>query len=80
MSTVHGGEVTAYAAAVRAALADLPPAAREDLLEDLEQHLHEVAEEEGSLHARLGPPQVYAEELRASAGLSPGRRGRRSWG
>jgi hypothetical protein len=63
-------EVTAYAAAVRAALADLPAGMREELLEDLEDHLHEVAEEEGSLTERLGPPSAYAEELRSSAGLS----------
>jgi hypothetical protein len=63
-------EVTRYAAAVRAALTDLPQQAREDLLEDIEDHLHEVAAEEGSLEERLGPPSVYAEELRRSAGLT----------
>src|SRR5207302_9513251 len=42
------------------------------LLDDLEQHLHEVAaEEEGTLTDRLGPPAAYAAELRLSAGLPP---------
>jgi hypothetical protein len=43
-------EVATYAAKVRARLADLPAAEAEVLLEDLEQHLAEVAAEgEGSL-------------------------------
>ena len=59
-----------YLDAVRAHLADVPQPEREDLLEDLEQHLDEVAAEaEGSLEDRLGPPAEYAAELRASAGL-----------
>jgi HAAS domain-containing protein len=60
-------DVTTYAATVRAQLADLPAAEREVLLEDLEQHLAEVAAEgEGSLVDRLGPPEDYAVELRAA--------------
>jgi uncharacterized membrane protein len=40
---------------------------RDALLEDLEQHLAEVASEgEGSLADRLGPPEDYAVELRAA--------------
>jgi HAAS domain-containing protein len=64
-------EITRYVDGVRAALADLPPDAREDLLEDLADHLAEVAAEgEGTLEERLGPPTAYAAELRASAGLT----------
>lgn len=69
-------EVEQYAQAVREALADLPAAEREELLEDLPDHLAEVAaEDEGTLRERLGDPQTYAAELRAAAGLDthPGR-------
>lgn len=62
-------EIASYVDRVRAALADLPPAVRDELLEDLPEHLAEVAAEgEGPLADRLGPPEVYAAELRAAAG------------
>ena len=67
-------DVAGYAAKVRAALADLPAADMDALLEDLEQHLSEVMSEgEGSLEERLGPPEQYAQELRAAytAGHQP---------
>lgn len=68
-SNEHADDVTNYAATVRAQLADLPATEREALLEDLEQHLAEVvAEGEGSLADRLGPPEGYAAELRAAYG------------
>jgi hypothetical protein len=64
------GEVQAYLAAVAAHLGDLPDTEREELIEDLREHLQEVAAEgEGSLAERLGPASEYAEEFRASAGL-----------
>src|SRR5438270_260515 len=48
-------DVAAYAAAVRAALADLPPAEAQALLEDLDDHLAEVAAESTEpLAQRLG--------------------------
>jgi hypothetical protein len=59
-----------YLARVLTALGDLPAAERDDLVEDLDLHLREVAAEtEGSLEERLGSPEQYAAELRASAGL-----------
>jgi hypothetical protein len=65
-----GQDVRAYLAEVERNLDDLPADERRELLEDLEQHLAEVAaEDEGSLSDRLGPPDAYAAELRASAGL-----------
>jgi hypothetical protein len=65
-------EVLRYAAGVRAELADLSPAQRDELLEDLEDHLSEVAAElDEPLESRLGPPEAYADELRASAALAP---------
>jgi hypothetical protein len=63
-TTAH---VTEYAAAVRAALADVPEPDRTELLEDLEDHLREIAvESTESLTARLGTPESYAAELRAA--------------
>jgi hypothetical protein len=70
MNDTIDGEVARYATAVRAACADLPGPERELLLEDLEDHLQEVAAEAGGpLTERLGRPEAYAAELRASAGL-----------
>lgn len=62
-------EVADYVAQVRSALADLPAATRDELLEDLTEHLTEVAAEgQGSLAERLGPPAAYAAALRSAAG------------
>ncbi|MEU6206431.1 hypothetical protein ABZ814_22945 [Micromonospora musae] len=67
--TVTEQEIAEYVARVRAALADLPPALREELTEDLPEHLTEVAAEgEGALVDRLGTPEAYAAELRDAAG------------
>ncbi|HWG98892.1 MAG TPA: hypothetical protein VNV66_06120 [Pilimelia sp.] len=65
-------QVAQYLEGVRRALADLPEPTRRELLEDLAEHLAEVAAEaEGTLVERLGPPAGYAAELRASAGVPP---------
>ena len=69
--TTTDPEVAAYARRVRQALADVPAARLEELLEDLEEHLVEVASETpGPLADRLGPPEDYAAELRRAAGLA----------
>ena len=75
-------EVTRYLEEVRQHLADLSPEERDGLMEDLEDHLAEVAAEHGlPLEGRLGEPAAFAAELRASAGLDgPGPVGRRRWG
>jgi hypothetical protein len=67
-----------YLDRVGAALADLPEEERADLLDELGTHVDEIAAEgTSSLEARLGSPEDYAAELRASAGLPPARaRGR----
>ncbi|MEV6963637.1 hypothetical protein AB0M47_00870 [Hamadaea sp. NPDC051192] len=75
-------DIAHYAAAVGAALADLPDDIRAELLEDLPAHLSEVAAEVeaegGTLEDRLGPPAAYAAELRATLGPSaPPARGAR---
>jgi len=67
-------DIAQYAAAVGAALADLPEGTRSELLEDLPAHLAEVAAEVeaegGTLEDRLGTPAAYAAELRATLGPS----------
>lgn len=74
-TTTAAAQVRDYLAAIEHALADLAPADRDELLDDLEDHLNEVlAEGEGPLEQRLGPPTQYAAELRASAGLDPAER------
>ena len=61
-----------YLDEVRGHLADLPADERDDLLEDLEAHVHEVAATtDGPLEDALGPPAAFATELRTSAGLAP---------
>jgi hypothetical protein len=75
-------EIAQYVERVRAALADLPPRLRDELLEDLPGHLAEVAaesagstgQEGGSLWTSLGPPERYAAELRATLDLGTGDR------
>jgi hypothetical protein len=57
-----------FAAAVRAALSDLPPDELDELTDGLEADLAERAEESG---LDLGDPEAYAEELRAAAGYPP---------
>ena len=65
----QANDVASYAFAVRAALAHLPDAERESLLEDLESHLAEVASESDlSLQERLGKPEAYAADLRSAFG------------
>ncbi|MFE3448415.1 hypothetical protein ACFXJ8_05710 [Nonomuraea sp. NPDC059194] len=65
-----------YAQAVREALAGHPNS--DELLEDLDDHLAEVASEsEVPLEARLGPPEAYAAELAAAYGGRTGERRRR---
>jgi hypothetical protein len=75
-ATARGVTAEQYLDRVRAALADLPTDEREELLEDLPAHLADVAaESDGALEERLGTPEEYAAELRASAGLEPAQRG-----
>ncbi|MER6577678.1 hypothetical protein [Nonomuraea sp. NPDC001023] len=66
-----------YAQAVRDALAGHPD--REELIEDLDDHLAEIAAESDlPLEDRLGPPAAYADELVAAYGGRPqSRRSRR---
>jgi len=59
-----------YARQVRLALRDITPSQLDELLEDLDEHLAEIATDtSGTLRDRLGPPGVYAQELREAAGL-----------
>jgi hypothetical protein len=63
-----GTEVEAFAAAVRTALADLPPEDLDELTDGLEADLAERVADAGE---DLGDPVAYAEELRAAAGYPP---------
>src|SRR3984893_2896075 len=70
-SNDQANDVANYASSVRAALSDPPPDQAEMLLEDLEDHLREVVSEAGGpLAERLGPPEQYAQELRAAYGAA----------
>jgi uncharacterized membrane protein len=72
-------DVATYAASVRAVLSDLPSDQAEFLLEDLEDHLREIAAEaEGPLTDRLGPPAQYAQELRVAYGAAQAKVGRQA--
>jgi hypothetical protein len=72
MSTQTPNAVRDYLARVRTALADLPPAELDEVLEDVRPHLVELATELGesasldALIERLGSPESYAAELRAA--------------
>ncbi|GAA4923359.1 HAAS signaling domain-containing protein [Actinoplanes utahensis] len=70
MNLTAQDEIAVYVEGVRQALAGVPAGIRDELLEDLPEHLAEVlAEGGGSLTERLGPPEAYAAELIASAGI-----------
>jgi hypothetical protein len=70
----RAAEIDRYIAGVSAALADLPDAVRQELLEDLPDHLAEIAADDpASLYDRLGSPASYAIELRAATGVDAGR-------
>lgn len=74
MNSTLTGAVASYLTQVRAELSDLPPSELEDVLQDVTDHLTEVAAEFGAepsfgdLQARLGTPRQYADELRTAAG------------
>ena len=63
----------AYLAAVGAALAGVADSDRQELLDDLAEHLIELGPDTdpAGLIQRLGSPEQYAAELLASAGIEP---------
>lgn len=65
-------DAAGYLEALRHELADLPAEERDELLAEVESSLLAAADE-GDEHpsARLGPPDRFAAELRAAAGLAP---------
>ena len=68
----RAAEIAAYLADVRGAMADLDPGVRDGLLDDLPEHLAEVAAADTEpLQSRLGSPATFAAELRWAAGLAP---------
>lgn len=77
MNSTLTGPVATYLAEVKAELSDLPPGEFEDVLQDVSDHLSEVATEfeqtptAEALRERLGTPRQYADELRTAAGYPP---------
>jgi hypothetical protein len=68
----HPQDVAAYLERVRSELADLPPEERDELLADVEASLLDAASDSVvPLAEQLGPPERFAGELRAAAGLAP---------
>jgi hypothetical protein len=66
----RAAEIDQYIDGVWDALCDLPDDVRQELLEDLPDHLAEIAADDpASLDSRLGPPSAYAAELRAATGV-----------
>jgi hypothetical protein len=68
-----GSTTDRFLTRMRAALADLPPAEVDELLEDAEEYVRELARDHGEdqLELRLGNPEAYAAELRSAAGYPP---------
>jgi hypothetical protein len=83
MTMLHGhAEVTTFVDLVRLFLGDLDDEARDELTGGLEADLVDLVEDRGV--EALPDPEVYADELRAAAGLPPRprlgtRRPRRGW-
>ena len=74
MSTTHPTDVVeAYIADVKARLSGVPEDEQNELLDDVAAHVREVADEHGpeQLRERLGTPEQFGDELRASAGFAP---------
>ncbi|OZM74088.1 hypothetical protein CFN78_07420 [Amycolatopsis antarctica] len=77
MTTQTPTAARTYLARVRTALADLPPAEIEEIVEDVRPQLVEITEEAGedvrleTLIERLGTPESYAAELRAAGDYPP---------
>lgn len=77
MNSTQTNAVGVYLAEVRSELSDLPPGELEDVLDDVTDHLAEVAAELAdstsaqALEDRLGTPRQYADELRTAAGYPP---------
>jgi hypothetical protein len=72
MTSIASTAAADYANAVRAALADLPHDQVHAIVDGLDEHLAEItADGTTELAESLGPPEAYAAELRAAAGLPP---------
>ena len=76
LDTTDALDVRGYAEAVRRSLVDLGPELVEDLTDDLEADLTDAMADErhvahgSGLLEQFGPPEAYAAELRAAAGLA----------
>jgi hypothetical protein len=66
----RAGDVERYLVLVRAEMLHLPPDDYLDVLDDIEAHVHAVAEEGGRLEERLGTPKQFVAELLSSMGAT----------
>lgn len=69
MTTTTDFEVTDYVQVVRVYLRDLEDEVRDELTDGLAADLHDLVVEQGA--STLPDPELYADELRAAAGLPP---------
>jgi hypothetical protein len=80
VSTGTNAEIQTYLEQLRRELSDLPDAEVDEIIQDLEPQLAEMAGElDTSLSDRLGTPAEYARELRTAAGLGERAAWRPSW-
>lgn len=68
LTDARAGDVERYLVLVRAEMLHLPPDDYLDVLDDVEAHVHAVAEEGGQLEERLGTPKQFVDELLSSTG------------
>ncbi|MCW2991557.1 MAG: hypothetical protein JWM73_2151 [Solirubrobacterales bacterium] len=70
-TATHPQDVAEYLERVRLALSDLPSEERDELMADVESSLLDAASDSSvPLVEQLGPPERFAGELRAAAGLA----------
>jgi hypothetical protein len=72
--TSLNGQQRAYEEALRGAVADLPAAEVQELVDAFREHLVEAraARPDASLHEILGPPERFAYEFRVASGFEDG--------
>jgi hypothetical protein len=76
-TTYLGAAALGYLTDVGGALSDLASVDRDELIEQVHEHLNAIVAEAGhevsrdELMSRLGVPSAYADQLRSAAGLEP---------
>ena len=71
-TNTQAADIADYVSRVRSHLSDIDGDEVEEMLDDLENHLRELrADSQASFNSLLGEPEMYAAELRESAGIAP---------